>query len=80
MSQHALFGLTAREACSEVAQVILVVDGWKEHFKAYGVSDADIEELAQRIDGEALLSQRRGFRSEAYADTPTRARRSPLRE
>ena len=80
MSQHSLFGLTAREACAEVAKVILVVDGWKEHFQAYGVSAADIEELAQRIDGEALLSQRRGFRTEAYADTPPRARRSPLRE
>ncbi|KQN79215.1 phosphatidylinositol kinase [Duganella sp. Leaf61] len=80
MSQHALFGLTAREACAEVAKVILVVDGWKEHFQAYGVSAADIEELAQRIDGEALLSQRRGFRTEAYADTPPRARRSPLSE
>lgn len=75
MSRHASFGLTRLEAATEVSKVILVVDGWMKHFKAHSVSDEDIQELAQRIDGEELLSQRRGFRAEAYSRTAARTRR-----
>lgn len=78
MSKHASFGLTPLEASTEVLKVIHVVDGWKDHFKTHAVSDRDIEELAQRIDGEELLSQRRGFRAEAYSDKLPKARRSPF--
>ena len=78
MSRHMLFGLTAPEAAAEVTKVIAVVDGWKQHFKTHGVSDADIEALAQRIDGEELLSQRRNFSAEAHAGVARKTRRSPF--
>ena len=61
MSRHPLFGLTALQARAEIAQVIDVVDGWKKHFAGCGVSSTDIEELAQCIDGDPLLNQRRNF-------------------
>lgn len=61
MSQCAQFGLSEVQARTEVLQVIVVVNRWKQHFKAQGVTDADINELALRIDGEELLSQRRAF-------------------
>ena len=62
MSQCRLFGLTEKLAAEEVLKVIAVVDTWKDHFRACSVTDADIEELALRIDGDDLLAQRRTFR------------------
>ncbi|WP_242540136.1 type II toxin-antitoxin system HipA family toxin [Trinickia mobilis] len=62
MSQCNLFGLSSTEAAAEVMKVIAVVDVWKEHFIACGVTQGDIQELEQRIDGTDLLSQRRGFK------------------
>jgi serine/threonine-protein kinase HipA len=79
MSQCALFGLTSLEAAAEVLMVIAVVDRWQEHFKECQVTDADIENLAQRIDGEELLSQRRGFTAEDYSDIHPKGRRKPFR-
>ena len=61
MSQCALFGLTPARAAAEVFEVIEVVNGWHTHFKNCGVSGADIESLAERIDGEPLAAQRRDF-------------------
>ena len=61
MSQCTLFGLTPSAAKAQVLQVIAVVDQWQVHFKACGVTDADIASLAERIDGSELLVQRRGF-------------------
>jgi serine/threonine-protein kinase HipA len=78
MSQCASFGLSPAEAAIEISRLIRVVDGWKEHFTALGVSPADVEELAQRIDGEELLSQRRGFRVEDYSGAVRTPRRSPF--
>jgi serine/threonine-protein kinase HipA len=78
MSQCSLFGLSPTEAVTEVLKVIEVVDTWKEHFAACGVTTADIEELEQRIDGEELLSQRRGFRVEDYAAVVRKRKRSPF--
>jgi serine/threonine-protein kinase HipA len=72
MSQCALFGLTTDEAAREVASVIGVVDGWKDHFAAAGVSAADIDSLALQIDGDALGTQRRSFASAAAPAAPRR--------
>ena len=47
MSQCQLFGLSGSEAAAEVLRVIAVVDRWQDHFKACGVTDADIDSLAQ---------------------------------
>ena len=61
MSQCRLFGLSAKQAGAEVLRVIEVVNNWRAHFKNCGVSGADLGSLAERIDGEPLASQRRGF-------------------
>jgi serine/threonine-protein kinase HipA len=61
MSQCDAFGLLAPEAAVEVAAVIDVVNDWREHFAHAGVTARDIGSLAERIDGEELLSQRIGF-------------------
>jgi serine/threonine-protein kinase HipA len=63
MSECEAFGLRAAEAAAEVAQVIHVVQGWKVHFAHVGVTQRDIDSLALQIDGDYLLSQRKGFNS-----------------
>ena len=79
MSQCELFGYSPAQAAAAVVRVIRVVDGWRAHFAACGVSDADLASLAERIDGDPLLGQRRTFDPAAYA-TPARPtrRRSPF--
>jgi serine/threonine-protein kinase HipA len=79
MSQCELFGYTPAQAAGEVVRVIKVVDGWRMHFAACGVAQADLESLAERIDGAPLLGQRQGFNPADYA-APTRPprRRSPF--
>ena len=80
MSQCDAFGLTAAEAAAEVARVIGVVNGWREHFERSGVTGRDIDSIAERIDGDELLAQRRGFDESAHrAATPRhRRRKSPF--
>jgi serine/threonine-protein kinase HipA len=55
------------------------VDAWKDHFAEQGVSPADIESLAEHIDGDALLSQRIDFKPAIIA-APVKAirRKSPF--
>lgn len=80
MSRCPSFGLSSGEAALQVAQVITVVDTWKEHFAACGVTPGDIEQLEQRVDGEELLGQRRTFAASNYATKPARRlRRGPFR-
>jgi serine/threonine-protein kinase HipA len=78
MSQCAMFELTAAQAAAEVLKVIAVVDGWKQHFRLCGVTEADIASLAERIDGADLLSQRRGFRAANYTTKTSKTRRGPF--
>jgi serine/threonine-protein kinase HipA len=75
MSQSELFGLTTDEAAAEVSAVIAVVDRWTDHFAAAGVSAADIDSLAQQIDGEALRAQRREFDAANHRPAPAAPRR-----
>jgi serine/threonine-protein kinase HipA len=79
MSQCELFGFTKALAAAQVQRVIKVVNGWRKHFAACGVTNADMDSLAERIDGDALLRQRQAFDPADYA-TPIRAprRRSPF--
>ncbi len=79
MSQCELFGHTPAQAAAEVMRVIRVINGWRKHFAVCGVSSSDLANLAERIDGDALLGQRRGFNPADYA-TATRApkRKSPF--
>ena len=78
MSQCELFGYTPTQAATEVIRVIGVVDGWRDHFAACGVTNPDLESLATRIDGERLLGQRRSFNPAGYATRSSPKRRSPF--
>jgi serine/threonine-protein kinase HipA len=79
MSQCELFGYTKAQAAAVVVRVIKVVDGWRKHFAGCGVAQADLESLAERIDGNQLLGQRQAFNPADY-EAPARAqrRRSPF--
>jgi len=80
MSQCEAFGLLPVEAAAEVVAVIGVVNRWQEHFAQTGVTERDIESLAERIDGEELLGQRTGFDPTKFKSAPAkRARTSPFR-
>ena len=76
MSQYEAFGLLPAEAAAEVASVIEVVNTWREHFVQAGVSASDVESLAERIDGEQLLTQRGGFEREKF-QAPLGKRKKP---
>jgi len=80
MSQCDAFGLLPTEAAAEVATVIDAVNTWQEHFAQAGVTALDIASLAERIDGEALLSQRIGFDPVQFQTSPAKRKRpSPFR-
>jgi len=74
MSQCTLFGYTPAQAAEQVQRVITVVNGWREHFAACGVTASDLASLAERIDGEPLLTQRQGFKASDHL-APTRSPR-----
>lgn len=76
MSQCEAFGLLPTEAAAAVARVIDVVNGWQDHFAQAGVSQADIDSLAERIDGDDLLAQRAGFDPTQFQSPPTKRKRS----
>jgi len=78
MSQCELFGYTPAQAAAEVVRVIRVVDGWREHFAACGVTQSDLESLAGRIDGDALRGQRQAFNTADYTNVRAPKRRSPF--
>jgi serine/threonine-protein kinase HipA len=61
LSQCQSFGLTLDQATKEIADLIRCVNGWRAHFENCGVSSADVANLADRIDGPSLLSQRLEF-------------------
>lgn len=79
MSQCDAFGLLPVEAAAEVVAVIEAVNGWQQHFAQAGVSERDIASLAERLDGDALRSQRNGFDPARYRAAPAgRKRPSPF--
>ncbi|MBO9859139.1 hypothetical protein, partial [Xanthomonas sp. A1809] len=60
------FGLSAPEAAQEVDTVIAVVNTWQDHFRQAQVSDRDIRELSNQIDGAPLRSQRQNFKASSF--------------
>lgn len=80
MSQCRLFGLAAADAAAEVQRVIGVVGGWRAHFRSCGVTPADVDSLAERIDGDDLRLQRESFSTQTFAASPARKtrRRGPF--
>lgn len=80
MSQCDAFGLLPAEAAAEVMAIIGVVNTWKEHFARAGVTQRDLESLAERIDGEHLLRQRNEFDPSRFRASSTKRKRpSPFR-
>lgn len=81
MSQCEAFGLLPAEAAAEILAVIAVVNTWQTHFTQAGVTARDLQSLAERIDGDELLSQRTGFDPALYASPPAKRKRSsPFRD
>ena len=76
MSQCEAFGLRPAAAATEVVSVIDVVNAWKDHFAQAGVTAGDIKSLAERIDGEALLTQRIEFDPARFQSAPAKKRRT----
>ncbi|MFC5605797.1 hypothetical protein [Variovorax soli] len=70
LSETAAFGLKLPAARAIVREVAQTVDGWKEHFQACCVSDADLAVLAQYLDNDRLGAQRK-----AHANTPIKGAR-----
>lgn len=80
MSQCDAFGLKPAQAAAQVAHVIGVINTWRAHFAASGVSARDLDSLAERLDGEELLRQRQTFDASQYlAAPPKRKPTSPFR-
>ncbi|MBT9492389.1 MAG: type II toxin-antitoxin system HipA family toxin [Paucibacter sp.] len=75
MSQCDAFGLQPAQAAAQIVQVIKVVNTWRAHFESHGVSKSDLASLAERLDGEELLSQRQTFDAGQYQVAP--AKRKP---
>jgi serine/threonine-protein kinase HipA len=81
MSQCDAFGLLPVEAAAEATRVIEVVNVWKEHFARAGVTQQDIESLAERIDSDELLAQRTNFDQAGFQSGPAKRKRpSPFRQ
>jgi serine/threonine-protein kinase HipA len=55
------YWLTPHEALTEARSVARVVDGWRSHFTALGLSGAVIDELARHIDRPFLMEQRQAL-------------------
>ncbi len=58
LSECRAFALTPAQAERIARAVARVVDGWKTHFAACGVTPRDVELLAEQIDRPFLLEQR----------------------
>jgi serine/threonine-protein kinase HipA len=58
LSMSRMFSLTKDQAVEELRRVVRVVDTWKEHFAACGVTPGDIDLYAQHIDRPFLADQR----------------------
>ncbi|MBU3738366.1 MAG: type II toxin-antitoxin system HipA family toxin [Rhodoferax sp.] len=63
LSDMQAFGLKKDSAVELIRRVVAAVDGWKAFFRSQGVSDTDLERMAQYIDGPSLLAQRAEFRT-----------------
>jgi serine/threonine-protein kinase HipA len=61
LSMCAQFALKPAEAREQVRVVARAVSGWREHFRAEGVTAGDIELYAEQIDRPFLRDQREEF-------------------
>ena len=65
LSLSQMYGLTKGEAIKAAQAVAQVIDGWKQHFAACGVTNGDIDLYAEQIDRPFLRDQRRELRTGA---------------
>jgi serine/threonine-protein kinase HipA len=72
MSGAETFNLSPADAAAEVTQIIAVVNGWQAHFRAIGVTERDVVEVAALVDAPELMGQRQGFRAADYSGAKTR--------
>jgi serine/threonine-protein kinase HipA len=63
LSEARAFGLTDAQARQTVAEIAHQVAHWKQVFKSLDVRDADIDQLAQYLDGAHLREQRAALKS-----------------
>jgi serine/threonine-protein kinase HipA len=61
LSLSQMYGLAKNEAIKEAQTVARVIDGWKQHFAACGVTRGDIDLYAEQIDRPFLRDQRRAL-------------------
>jgi serine/threonine-protein kinase HipA len=59
LSLSQMYGLTKNEAVKEAQTVARVIDGWRQHFAACGVTSGDIDLYAEQIDRPFLRDQHR---------------------
>jgi serine/threonine-protein kinase HipA len=78
MSQCELFGYTPAQAATEIVRIISVVNRWRDHFAACGVTESDLNSLAERIDGDRLLGERKEFSPTRFPISRGRKRRRPF--
>ncbi len=80
MSQCDAFGLQPAQAAAQVVHVIGVINTWRPHFASIGVSKSDLDNLAERLDGDALRDQRQTFDASQYQGAPPKRKpTSPFR-
>jgi serine/threonine-protein kinase HipA len=63
LSLSQMYGLAKDEAVKEAQAVAQVIDGWKQHFTACGVTRGDIDLYAEQIDRAFLRDQRSELKS-----------------
>jgi serine/threonine-protein kinase HipA len=66
LSLSQMYGLAKDEAVKEAQAVAQVIDGWKQHFTACGVTRGDIDLYAEQIDRPFLRDQRSALKSATY--------------
>lgn len=59
LSLSQMYGLTKGEAVKAAQAVAQVIDGWRQHFSACGVTRGDIDLYSEQIDRPFLRDQRR---------------------
>lgn len=61
LSECAQFGLKREQAAAQVRQVCHAVAQWRAHFADLGVTQGDVQSLAEQIDRPFLRQQREAF-------------------
>ena len=69
------FELSQTQGAQQIAKIMSVVDGWKAHFLACGVTASDVEQIAALIDSKELMAQRARFKVSDFPDGVLKTKR-----